>query len=536
MTPTPSKPETAKQRSLRIPLDYVRPSSFQRVKAFVAILFCLIAGAYAAWIVASSDLARMQLSPGPVVSAHAPWETKCDACHDNFSPLRADADTATVRFLSAMLPRPRSTQAVPDSPAADLAASATKVDAKCQVCHRANDHHGNFGASGVERCTACHIDHDGRTARISQPHDRHCTRCHLQMPHPVQDFRVPQKGVIGHPHFRCLGGDPGNIQFDHHLHMTKGIPASDAKNQGRSLTVVADMLANVSPEIARQLHRPGGKPVNENENENEKLDSSVQVELHCSSCHQLQSDDLSRNATSDKSNSAGAYMTPVRYEQHCQACHPLYFESSHTKRLEHGLSPTAIRQSLAGKFWSVSSASQTVPQSKSNESRLRIPGRNTDRLAPEAEQKQILDLVQKAEQYMLDQKVCLKCHRYAERQEATAISGLPDILPPNIPRVWFEKSHFSHRAHFAVNMECKTCHAAAYPSTESSSAKKPPDHEVVMIAGLEACVQCHSPRTSGAVIAARFDCVECHRYHVIDPLRPNDMKVDAGNRSSVPLP
>ena len=505
-------PESAKQRSLRVPLDYVRPSRFQRCKTIVALAGCTIAAAYGAWILAGPDSARMQLSPGPVVSAHAPWEQTCETCHDNFSPLRADANAGAMKLLSAVIPHQRSADAFVHSRSGGHSDSAATVDVKCQVCHQVPDHHVSTKTLSVERCTACHIDHDGRTAKIAQPHDQHCTRCHANLAKPVQTFSKSENGVLGHPPFSSLEKDPGNIRFNHHLHMMKGIPAPDPRNQGLQLMTAADLLANVPLAIASQLHRPGGKPMDG------RFDTSAPVELHCSSCHQLDSGPVSLSPqTSGRIDTAGAYLSPVRYEQHCQACHPLYYESSHTKQLRHGLSPTEIRQSLAGEFWSDRQVSPPNAESKLSPSGRRIPGRNTDRTSPAAEHKNLFESVQQAERYLLEKKICLKCHQYAEPKEGETTQELPNILPANIPRVWLTNGHFNHRTHLAINrIECSTCHAAAYPGLADGPAKIP-DHEVVMIGGQDVCLKCHTPRTEDErAVPARFDCVECHRYHVIE--------------------
>src|SRR5688572_2872410 len=227
MTSPSFKPESAKQRSLRIPLDFVRPSSFQRIKTIAALVGAVTAAAYAIWILAGPDSARMQLSPGSLAAAHAPWDQRCETCHENFVPLRADAHAQLMKRLSSVIPFHKSAAATGKAETGGLSTTATNPDAKCQACHAPPDHFVGKSTVLAERCTSCHIDHEGRNAKITQTDDQHCTRCHATLETPVQAFGMRDDGSPGHPDFKSLRRDPGNIRFNHQLHMTKGLPASD---------------------------------------------------------------------------------------------------------------------------------------------------------------------------------------------------------------------------------------------------------------------------------------------------------------------
>src|SRR5207248_7408772 len=84
--------ETAKQRSLRVPLDhYERPDPIVRAKWWLSTAAALVAIAYAAWLVLGGRAAQQQASPSPLAAVHAAWNSDCQACHREFQPLRGDA-------------------------------------------------------------------------------------------------------------------------------------------------------------------------------------------------------------------------------------------------------------------------------------------------------------------------------------------------------------------------------------------------------------------------------------------------------------
>ena len=61
-------------------------------------------------------------------------------------------------------------------------------------------------------------------------------------------------------------------------------------------------------------------------------------------------------------------------------------------------------------------------------------------------------------------------------------------------------------------MDCRQCHAAAYADAPNPSRES----KDVLVPQRDVCLKCHSPPSqseSAAPGGARFDCVECHRYH-----------------------
>src|SRR5690554_6754637 len=84
--------ESAKQRSLRVPLDYAkRPDRIGRRKWQAAGIAVCATAIYVAWLLAGGKSAQRHLSPGPVASVHAAWNDDCQACHQSFRPLRSDS-------------------------------------------------------------------------------------------------------------------------------------------------------------------------------------------------------------------------------------------------------------------------------------------------------------------------------------------------------------------------------------------------------------------------------------------------------------
>jgi hypothetical protein len=139
-----------------------------------------------------------------------------------------------------------------------------------------------------------------------------------------------------------------------------------------------------------------------------------------------------------------------------------------------------------------------------------LPGGKARKKARDLIDEQVL----KAEEILyLGKQTCAECHHYEGANRHTPKNALKAGLPPkglrvepaNVPAVWFEHARFDHAAHRAL--DCLECHKKASSSTVSSD---------VLIPGMDNCVKCHAPRSGSGAQArggARFDCVECHRYH-----------------------
>ncbi len=84
--------ESAKQRSLRVPLGYLAAlDALTRAKWLAGIAMGGAAAVYVVWLMIGTRAGNRHASPGKVSAAHAAWNDDCYACHASFRPLRSDA-------------------------------------------------------------------------------------------------------------------------------------------------------------------------------------------------------------------------------------------------------------------------------------------------------------------------------------------------------------------------------------------------------------------------------------------------------------
>ena len=133
------------------------------------------------------------LSNGPLSSSHAVLEDDCGACHDGSASLTGETVTSE----------------------------------KCSVCHekygdqlgvytwgahyvyRSNDFQRVADTEHETTCAACHLEHRGREASITQVSDSRCQRCHefasFNDGHPQFDFaaeEIPDDMALTFPHIQ----------------------------------------------------------------------------------------------------------------------------------------------------------------------------------------------------------------------------------------------------------------------------------------------------------------------------------------------
>ena len=150
--------ESAKQRSLRVPLDYYRRGDrLSRTKFSLGALVAGGAAIYVAWLFAGFGSSRSHLSPGPLASVHAAWNNDCIACHQDFRPLRSDALDWRALLTST---------------------AAAASDQTCTKCHNEPPHHVAAITSEVPGCAACHPEHRGSAAELKRATNSQCLACH----------------------------------------------------------------------------------------------------------------------------------------------------------------------------------------------------------------------------------------------------------------------------------------------------------------------------------------------------------------------
>jgi hypothetical protein len=354
---------------------------------------------------------------------------------------------------------------------AAVAGRTHTADDQCRTCHAAPDHHARAAPDDVPGCASCHHEHQGRQAALTRMADSRCTRCHGDLEHHYRDGTAPGQERVypvasrfnrhDHPPFGAGADvkDPGTVAFNHQLHLSAGI----AKVPDPAIPFT---LASM-PAAFRQQYRRWAT-------------ANGSIHLDCAACHETRSD--------------GTYMEPIRYERHCQACHPLTVNRD--VAIRHRVQPGELTQIIRGYYTGqflkgklgIDPGFLNYP----------LPGKNP--LRPN-DKHTALTLIDKHvagdAAILLGPSTCQKCHPSLARDRSR-------VSPADIPQVWFPRAKFDHTAH--PTTACRDCHAGA---TASQS------HADVLLPGIETCVQCHASGALGAPLqgGARFDCVECHRYH-----------------------
>lgn len=540
-----SDDRTSKGRAKRIPLDYYKkPDLVGNLKtaatAIVGVILLL-------WIVRSIDFSNLIQGKDPLSAAakrdsshgelsfhHAAWDTKCEACHLSFRPIKGGD------VITGLVGRP------------DL------VNQNCQTCHAGPPHHQNIKETRqINECTACHSEHKGRNFSLVDLKDRSCTQCHSNlaeaMAHPNDklddaDKNIDKFTVDSHPEFRAVREqegkaprDPSHLKFNHALHMNLGMAA------------------------------PGGKPffkysgITSNKEQYGHTSTPDEfVQLSCTNCHQ---------STANLADGGSALIdernfVPVQFNNHCIGCHSLDVPKQPTElianaaknwsktpeearaaspmpsmiAIPHGEQPSRLKELLQSTYFKELLSHDKTTASELSEP-LEMPG-------PQKEMARKLQAtvdseVNFAEEILyLGQQTCSKCHSYVstdgksrwfeEKQltpeqqagfEKAIATNEFKVEPTSVPSNWMPRAVFSHKSHRAV--DCQQCHAAAHPLSDNRSVSS----QDVMLPGISNCVQCHAPHQNtpnGPIGGVRHDCVECHRYHDVN------LMIDQSPRPSAP--
>jgi predicted CXXCH cytochrome family protein len=524
---------TSKGRAKRIPLDYYKkPDLVSNLKtaatAIVGVILLL-------WVVRSVDFSNLIQGKDPLSSAakrdsshgelsfhHAAWDTKCEACHLSFRPIKGG------EVITGLVARP------------DL------VNKNCETCHAGPPHHQNIKESKrINECTACHSEHQGRNFSLVNLKDRSCTQCHGNLAEAMAepnhkreeaDKSIEKFTVDSHPEFRPVREqegkvprDPSHLKFNHALHMNLGMAAPG----GKPFFKYSDITSH-----KEQYGHPS------------KPDEFVQ--LSCTDCHQSTASLRDGSSTLiDERN-----FVPVQFNNHCVGCHSLDVPKQPTElianvaknwnktpeerratssyssaiTIPHGEQPSRINELLQSTYFQ-----ELISHDKTTAAELSEP------LEMPGPQKEIARKLQAtvdsevnfAEEILyLGQQTCSKCHSYVsndgksrwfeEKQpspdqqvdfrKAIAANEFK-VEATKVPSNWMPGAVFSHKSHRAV--DCKQCHAAAYPSSDNRSVSS----KDVMLPGITNCVPCHAPHQNtvkGPIGGVRHDCVECHRYHDVN--------------------
>lgn len=455
-------------------------------------------------------------SHGELANPHAAFDSNCQACHRSHS---------AGDFLS--------------NPASAFDAHSRWHDLTCTKCHAGPAHHAAVkDASFHEQCSNCHHDHQGRNVSLVRMDDRHCTKCHQNLPDAHSKGETTfAKSVTSfsgdHPEFRSLKVNRG-LKFSHALHMNPGM-VSDPQDRQKW---TPELLGKRFGDAAGNRYRNGNE------------DATAPVQMMCINCHRLDSGltspedkeahkilDIRMNALMGAPRRAvlppraeGAYFLPVNYDVNCKACHPLKTAPATSGNsvvaefnVPHRLQSNALRHRLRGEFATrLASGKNPIldaplgpggrldPKASAEAARF---GAELDRITDNT----IRTLMQNLTPVPLEGNAptggfaCGKCHYAAE-------PGKTDILPLPNKAVWMQHATFNHVSHRSLT--CISCH----PGTSGSFARDGivNEREPVLISGVKSCRACHAEagktvdlpdgRTAQAA-GIRHSCTDCHRYH-----------------------
>jgi hypothetical protein len=427
---------------------------------------------------------RERYTPAPLARVHATWDQNCTVCHVSSHPLGGN------NWAGVLLEQTH------------------VADTHCAQCHAGPVHHANEKRADVPGCTTCHREHHGRHADLVHVQNDRCVNCHRDLPEHLDGAKTSYANVTDfaadHPEFRILrdkAKDPGRIEFNHRLHMMPGL-----REQANSS--VPFTLADIPP-AERGRYRSQGER------------DAAPIQLECASCH--------RGDASDTPRAGGAYMLPVSYDNDCKACHPLEIAGKPGKlTIRHGLQPAEIHEFLLGHF--TEELLQGKPADFDRPLRP-LPGKLPMSDAEKQTARKLIEAkVSEAEKVLFSAVTCQRCHASLHLH----LGAQQSVATPNVPKLWYQNAIFDHTAHRAVS--CRDCHASAYPldaegAPNLDASRRSSD---VLLPGIATCRHCHAPArgSNGARVGgARFDCVECHRYHGGDaPLHGKGATIRHGQR------
>jgi predicted CXXCH cytochrome family protein len=200
------------------------------------------------WVAAlAASGSRTPYSPGPVSTAHAFAENRCEVCHGG---TRNAASTPAFRSHT--------------------------TDAACLTCHDGPAHAAN--QPSPPSCATCHQEHRGRV-ELTRTDERSCVGCHGDLQTTRGEPRVAKEVgsfPVKHPEFaavRAGAADPARVRFNHAVHMKPDLrgPAGPERLSCTTCHTPERVPA------ARGAKRPAASG----------LMAAVSYQRNCASCHPL---------------------------------------------------------------------------------------------------------------------------------------------------------------------------------------------------------------------------------------------------------
>ena len=390
---------TAKQLAQRIDLNYFkRRRGLQPLRLWLSLAVPAVGLLWLAGMAAAGS--RAPYSSGPVSSAHAFAENKCEVCHQRDESLRAHVS-----------------------------------DNACLTCHGAPAHMPVGGATRHEgpACATCHREHKGRVRLASTVADGMCVECHGDLssgrvtppgprapitssaplsPAPLRPGPWPTVATVkafpsGHPEFAVLREefkDPGGVRFNHQLHL---------KND---------------------LRGPNGPE-----------------RLECIGCHWPE-----MTPTRGAAKRVNNLMATVKFDQQCARCHPLFFDERIDRPAPHGYPQATLAFVDKALRDYITANPDAISQRDTPDRRLPLNfPRDPEPVAQTAEEWiQIRGVRARASL----QRACSFCHGTPVHVDGPDNSWLT-WPPANMRTQWMARATFDHAPHLMV--ECASCHKAA---------------------------------------------------------------------------
>jgi hypothetical protein len=207
---------------------FVRPSLLAAFTLGSMILLLYVLGA--AW--PTSPL-RRSFSPGPVIGAHATFETSCQGCH---APSEGASNTRCQRCHDP--------------------GGAGRLDNRAHVLFGSADAK-KAAASPNLRCAQCHIEHRGRDTELAGVHQGNCVSCHF-------------RSMGDHPEFAVLRAKSNALPG---LHFGHGPVSATASFKGH-VNEVMTKRGVTSAQACLVCHEPSGKDL-----------QPISFARHCAECH-----------------------------------------------------------------------------------------------------------------------------------------------------------------------------------------------------------------------------------------------------------
>lgn len=354
-------------------------------------------------------------------------------------------------------------------------------DGACLQCHtQTNDHATRevFAANefGTDSCRECHREHN-EPSTLLETGDRRCIDCHAHAD-GIKGHRDTVKLVRGfsagtHPQFDVtfpVLGPNDAAENPWTVRVTSIEGATDASNL----------------KFPHDIHLDSEKVT----------DARTGDILSCAACHEPATD--------------REHFLPIQMEQHCSSCHELGFDDDDPfRRLPHGETREAILV-MEGHF--LKKVLAPPPRRLGGFKWRRIPDRpprgSSDCARGDIACANRLFAAEVDDQFR--NTGCVTCHAVTTRKEVTHLPDRYHVVPVKLAEDYLPNARFDHAAHRVMGEKtgeqaCLSCH-------ESSRSHEATD---VLVPKIETCFECHGDATVRSL--ATMTCTDCHGYHPPHP-------------------